>query len=401
MPKAQNYSLMKENLLVFGGGPLQLSLIETAKKLGYYTIVIDPDDNAPGKEIADIFFKVAGNDFDKTLEIAKQYNVKGIVTAATDKPILMMCHVAEELNLPFPSYESCETVLDKAKFKKFLYENNLPHAKGISVVGEILPETFDLQFPLITKPVTNSGSRGVIKVENQKELSTAVQETLQHSKDSRFLIEEYIEGDEISVEVLVQNGVVHIIQITDKIVSSPPYNVEMGHIQPSKYAYLKENIRGLLQMVVDKSGLDNCALHPEMKINNDKITIIEIGPRLGGDFITSHLVPLSTGLNMEEQNISLATGLPVETNTIDRASMVSYLSFPVNSVIKNTITLEQLQEQFPEIISYCCSLRKGDQVERITNSLDRYGQIILKGLTVNELLSINQEIDSYIINHLI
>jgi carbamoyl-phosphate synthase large subunit len=387
---------MKANLLVFGGGPLQLSIIETAIKLGYFTIVIDPDNNAPGKEIADIFYTVAGDDFDRTLEIAKQHNIKGIVTAATDKPILMMCRIAEQLNMPFPSYESCETVLDKAKFKKFLFENKLPHAKGISVVGDILPETLDLQFPLITKPVTNSGSRGVIKVENQNELSTAVHETLQHSKDSRFLIEEYIEGDEISVEVLVQKGIAHIIQITDKLVTPPPYNVEIGHIQPSKYSHLKENIRVLLQTVVDKSGLDNCALHPELKIKDDKITIIEIGPRLGGDFITSHLVPLSTGLNMEEQNIRLATSLPIETNTIERASTVSFLNFPVNSVIKNTINIEQLQELFPEVVSFSCSLRKGEKVKRITNSLDRYGSYILKGFDYNELFKARNNLNEFL-----
>lgn len=392
---------MKENILVFGGGPLQLSLIETAKKLGYYTIVIDPDDNAPGREIADIFFTVAGNDFDKTLEIAKQHNVKGIVTAATDKPILMMCRVAKELSLPFPSYDSCETVLNKAKFKKFLYENKLPHAKGISVVGEVLPETFNLQFPLITKPVTNSGSRGVIKVENQKELSTAVQETLLHSKNSKFLIEEYIEGDEISVEVLVQKAVVHIIQITDKIVSPPPYNVEMGHIQPSKYSYLKENIKVLLQTIVNKSGLDNCALHPEMKVNNDKITIIEIGPRLGGDFITSHLVPLSTSVNIEEQLINIALDIPVSYNIENKASMISYFNLPIGQKVVRNVYENEIRKIFSSIILYDMSLRIGDEIFLIKNSLDRYGHFIQFGENRDGLIILKKQIEKFILNNLL
>lgn len=92
---------MISSLLIFGGGPLQLSIIGVAKEMGFNTIVIDPDPIAPGKEIAHEFYAIEGNDFEGTLEIAKKHNVRGIVTAATDKPILMMCNIAKELNLPF------------------------------------------------------------------------------------------------------------------------------------------------------------------------------------------------------------------------------------------------------------------------------------------------------------
>src|SRR5690606_29219711 len=121
------------------------------------SIVIDPDPNAPGKELADVFIPVGGQDYDATLEVAKQYRVKGVVTAATDKPILMMCRIAEELGLPFPSYQSCDTVLDKAKFKEFLKDNNLPHAEGQMFTGEVDVKGLDFTFPVITKPVVNSG----------------------------------------------------------------------------------------------------------------------------------------------------------------------------------------------------------------------------------------------------
>ena len=109
-----------QNILIFGGGPLQLSIIKRVKKLGLKSIVIDPDKNASGKIIADEFFTVSGDDFETTKQIAEKYRVKGIVTSATDKPILMMCRIAEALKLKFPSYSSCETLLDKAKFKSFL-----------------------------------------------------------------------------------------------------------------------------------------------------------------------------------------------------------------------------------------------------------------------------------------
>lgn len=391
---------MIPSILVFGGGPLQLSLISNVRKLGYQSIVIDPDPEAPGKDIADVFYTVAGDDFELTLDIATNHHVKGVITAATDKPVLMMCRVANELNLAFPSYDSCDTVLDKAKFKAFLESNNLPHAKGFMLEGNTLPESLNLSFPVITKPVTNSGSRGVIKAGNREELLVAVEETLKHTKDGRFLVEEYIEGDEISVEAMVQDGVVYIIQVTDKIVTSPPYNVELGHVQPSRYSYLKQEIEKLLQTIVEKTGLNNCALHPELKVKDNQLTIIEIGPRLGGDFITSHLVPLSTGVNMEDLLIQISLGIPISFSHENHASMVSYLDYEVERRVLNLISFEEIKKVFPCVVNYESDLRLNDVIQPITNSLNRYGQFILAGKNVAELMKKEQEIKNFLYNKL-
>jgi biotin carboxylase len=387
---------MAENLLIFGGGLLQLSIINRAHLLGYKTIVIDPDENAPGKDVCDIFIQVAGNDYDKTLEIAKKYRVKGVVTAATDKPILMMCKIAKELSLPFPSYTSCETVLDKGKFKKFLQKHNLPHAQGDEYVGQIDIQSLNINYPVIIKPVMNSGSRGVIKCNCINELSKSIEETLQHCNDARYLIEEFIEGDEISVEVLVQNNKVHILQITDKIVTEPPYNVELGHIQPSKYEFLRPNIETILQKVVDESGLNNCALHPELKISGEKITIIEIGPRLGGDFITSHLVPLSTGVNIEDLLIKISVGKKITYQTENHASMVTYFNFPEGNKIINTITEQEVLEKFKIVKEFSFKLNIGDYTRQITNSLNRYGEFIIKGKCKKKLLIQKNFVSNYL-----
>lgn len=385
---------MKDSILIFGGGILQLSIINRVKLAGFQSIVIDPDPKAIGKVSADIFYEVSGSDYETTKKIAQQYNVIGIVTAATDNPILMMCRLAEDLNLPFPSYDSCETVLDKAKFKEFLKRNNFPHAKGEMVIGETDVDNLPYKFPLITKPVINSGSRGVIKSNTKEELKKAIKETLIHSKDGRILIEEYVDGDEISVEALVQDKKVYILQLTDKIVTPPPYNVELDHIQPSKYDDLKSKILGLLQTIVDKTGLDNCALHPELKIDNGTITIIEIGPRLGGDYITSELVPLSTGVNIEDQLLKIAIGIPVLFKCVSKASMISYFNFTANEIVKNKIHEKHFGIYSVNLKSLAFNLDEGDIIPQITNSLNRYGHFILKGNSLQELHSIKKEIEN-------
>jgi carbamoyl-phosphate synthase large subunit len=391
---------VKDKLLVFGGGPLQLSIIGQAKAMGYEPIVIDPDQNAPASNNFVNFYVVAGDDFEKTLKIARDNQVKGIVTAATDKPILMMCRIAAELGLPFPSYESCETLLDKAKFKKFLNSNDLSHAKGGEYKGQIDVINTKLTFPVITKPVTNSGSRGVIKCNDIVSLQNAITETLKHTKDGRYLIEEYIEGDEISVEALVQDNKVHILQITDKIVTLPPYNVELGHVQPSKFSYLKQEIKKLLQTIVEKTGLNDCALHPELKVKDNQLTVIEIGPRLGGDFITSHLVPLSTGVNMEGLLIQISLGIPISFTRENNASMVSYLNFEASERVLHVITDKEIKQVFPFVVNYESDLKLNDVIQQITNSLNRYGQFILVGKNVAELMKTEKEIKNFLHNKL-
>ncbi len=270
------------------------------------------------------------------------------------------------------------------------------HAKGDVYDKNTIIDIHSFKYPLIVKPIRNSGSRGVIKCETPKMLKNAIIESLPFCDEGLFIIEEFIIGDEISVEAIVYNHKVEIIQLTDKIVTLPPYNVELGHIQPSKFEYLKESIQKHLQNIVDKSGLNNCAIHPELKINKNGIILIEIGPRLGGDYITSQLVPLSTGVNMEDIVIKIATNQPFSNDIKDRASLITFLNLPIGKKIKDIVSETELKEKFPEVIKFQLSLSKGEIVKPITNSLNRHGYFIIHGQKLNQLLQIKSNIEHFI-----
>lgn len=392
---------MLNSLLVFGGGELQISIINTARQMGFYTIVIDPNPNAYGKLFADKFIVVGADDYKNTLNIAKKYNVKGLVTSSTDNPILMMCRIAEQLKLPFPSYDSCEVVLDKGKFKEILKRNKIAHATGATYSCSDRIDESKFSYPVIIKPLSNSGSRGVIKCEIPEKLQKSINETLEFCRDERFIIEEFIEGDELSVEAIVYNNKVDIIQITDKIVSAPPYNVEIGHIQPSKYMSSKTEIYELLQKIIDITGLNNCAIHPELKTSNGKFTIIEIGPRLGGDFISSKLVPLSTSVNMEKIVINIAIGQSYQYDVSDKAALISYLNLPSTKEVKGVLSESELIKTFPNITEIKNNLKVGEVTKIITNSLTRYGYFILHGEKSNELIKLSESINHFIQNKLL
>jgi len=388
---------MDKSILIFGGGALQISLIKRVKLKGFKAIVIDPNPEAVGKSVADSFFEVAGNDFEKTLNIAKSNNIIGLVTAATDHPILMMCRIATELNLAFPSYQSCETLLNKGKFKLFLNENNIVYAKGAVYKKEDIINLVNIKFPVIIKPLNNSGSRGVIKCSHIENLKNCVEECLLYCKDGRFIMEEFIDGDEISVEAIVYGGLVQIIQITDKIVSEPPYNVELGHIQPSKYLHRENEIKDILQEIVSLTGFDNSAIHPEFKINSmGEIYIIEIGTRLGGDYITSDLTTLSTGVDIEELQILIATKQKISYKKIDHCSTILFLNFPEGTVIQNDIDRTKILELYPNITRFVSSLKPKDKIDKITNSLERYGYVIIQSSCLRELKISRAEINDFL-----
>lgn len=391
----------RDSIMIFGAGELQESIIKTSKNMGLIAVVIDPNPDAMAKPISDYFYCVDGNDYEGTLSIAKKHKIKGLVTSATDKPLMMMARVADKLELPFPSVNSVKNTIDKYQFKKILIENHLPCADGYLINSNIdairLLNNNLLRFPVIIKPIDNSGSRGVIKCDSISDLENFISETFKETKANQILIEEYLEGDEISVEGVVQDGRVHIIQITDKLTTEFPYNVEIQHFQPSKYSNSHFTIiKDVLQTIVEILKLDNCAIHPEIKITGGSIKIVEIGPRLGGDYITSHLVPLSTGVNIEEVLINISIGKKINYEVHQRYSIIKYFIFEPGRIVHENIILNQIKNQIRQISSINIRLEKDQVIPKITNSIDRYGFVIIFGDSDSEVITIAHEVNNIV-----
>ncbi|MHA1275109.1 MAG: ATP-grasp domain-containing protein [Promethearchaeota archaeon] len=375
--------MLKSNIIIFGASSLQERIIRVASLKGFFTIVIDPDKYAPARNNADIFEVVNGKDYEKTLYLAKKYSVKGLVTAATDKPLLMMARIAKALNLSFPEYESVFNTTRKDKLKEILKKNGIPCAEGflIDENSDINNLPFDMKFPLIVKPVDNSGSRGVTLNFSIEDVIYSIKYAMKFSQTKKVLIEEYIEGPEFSVDSITFNKKTSIIQITDKITTDFPYKVEIGHTQPT---YLeKEKIREINDIVIEMIralSLDNCACHTELKLTPKGPVIIENGARLGGDFITSVLVPISTGVDMEAAVIDIATrNIPNLRIKKNKAVAIRYLEFK-EGIVKEIKDIKEMYN-LPYLVDINLSLKIGDKIKQITNSLNRYGHIIVKGDT--------------------
>jgi biotin carboxylase len=174
-------SIKTKSILIFGGGDLQHSIIEKCRKLNFFAVVIDPNPNAEGKNLADAFEMVEGGDFEKTCSVVEKYSISALITAATDKPLVMMAKIAEKFNLPFFSEETAITSTDKFLMKKVFEENNIPCASG-SLVTEINDSH---KYPLILKPRDNSGSRGIIFCRTKQHLSLTLRWSNKSFADDR------------------------------------------------------------------------------------------------------------------------------------------------------------------------------------------------------------------------
>lgn len=376
----------KKSVLIFGVGPLQLSIIERAKRMGLFTVGIDPMADATCRDAVDAFEVVGGQDYEGTCDVVEKYGINAIVTAATDKPLVMMARIAEKYGFPFYSVETAQWSTDKFQMKHRFELGDVPHAQGRLIFK--VEEVEGLVFPVIVKPRDNSGSRGVKLCRNKEELKVSIEEALENSKLDTVLVEEYIEGPEYSIEGLHYDGKSEVIQFTEKKTTEFPYNVELGHKQP---ANLSEEHKAAICQIVGKIGkamnFVNCPSHTELKINVRGIFVIETSPRLGGDYITSTLTPLSTGINLEDQLLHIALGEPVDTKTgrVEKASGVHFFCLPEGFVEKiDTKALEDAKN-WPGIYSLNLKLREGDNVHQITSSLNRYGEFIVKAEDREEL----------------
>lgn len=368
-----------KKILIIGASILQLPAILKAKEMGFYVGVVDYNSKAVGVLHADEFFNVSTIDTEGILKVAKSFKPDGVMTMATDMPMRSIAAVTTELGLPGISLETALKATDKGEMIAAF------HKHGVSAPWYFIVNNDDefskvkgkFVYPCIIKPIDSAGSRGVILVQEQKEVDDAYNYSKSHSRNNSVIIEEYMSGDEVSVEVMVVNKVIHILAITDKITTGPPHFVEMGHSQPSQLpASDQEDIKELTRQAVKALGIDNGPAHVEIMLTKDGPKMIEVGARMGGDNITSHLVPLSTGTDMVKATIELSMGLiPDLTPLFNKGSAIRYFHSPHIGTIRAINGLNKAKT-ITGVIELIVTKSIGDTLQSISNSNDRLGFII-------------------------
>lgn len=377
-------SLQGKKLMILGAGILQVPAIQRALGLGIQTIALDMNPRAVGFDCEGVQAEVISTtDIPAVVACARKHGIDGIMTIASDMPVRAIAAVSEELGIPGPTRQTAIRATDKAEMLHAL-ENagvSIPRFAVARSEDEARAAFAAFDCDCILKPADSSGSRGVSLVsrDDGEALSAAFHYALADARNSVVVIEEAMRGPEVSVETLSVSGVCNVIQITDKITTGAPHFVEMGHTQPSSLkACEKRAISNLAQAAAMAIGIENGPAHVEIILTDDGPKIVEIGARLGGDCITSHLVRLSTGVDMVESAIRIALGMPAKLNAgYSAGSAIRFFNGPAGTIssiegVEEALSIEGVQELgFQREV--------GDKAGSSMSSVDRTGYIIASG----------------------
>lgn len=299
-----------KKLAIIGASYLQQPLVKKAKEMGIYSICFAWEEGAVCKKLCDKFYPISTIDRDAILKVCREEKIDGIITIASDVATLTVNYVAEQMGLIGNPDKYSQTATNKYLMRQCFMEHDVPSPKFCLTDGIIPDAVRFFHFPIIVKPTDRSGSRGVEKVEMIDDLQPAVERACNESFQKKAVIEEFVEGREISVESISFKSKHYILQITDKVTTGAPFFVELEHHQPSSLSEeIKAKVRDVVLNALEALHIQYGASHAELKITEDgDIRVIEIGARMGGDFIGSNLVELSTGYDFLRCVIEVALG---------------------------------------------------------------------------------------------
>lgn len=287
-----------KKLAIIGGGYMAKIYAENAREMGIVTYAFSLKSGVIDKKAFDYVYDVNILDKENVLQLCKQINIDGIV-ATTELTISTAAYVAEMMRLVGIPYSVAEVITDKYRNRVVTHDvANLLHPKYCEVKSyeEILE--LDYSYPLVLKPISKGGKRGVIVIENKDDIKKAFTYALQDSGNALpFIIEEYIDAEmECSVESLSYEGKHYIVQITEKVTSGPPHCVELGHHQPASLSgEMIKKVQNVISLGLSAIGIKNGPCHTEVRIKGKDIYLVEFNARPGGDHIAFPLTELSTG----------------------------------------------------------------------------------------------------------
>lgn len=382
-----------KRLFIIGASVLQLPAIKRAKELGYTVAVADYDPHAVAIPYADTYYNVSTIDEQGICEAARAFGADGIMTLATDMPMRSVAYTCQQLGPTGISYDTAVKATDKGEMIRAFADADIEHPWF-----HILTDNADwttirdsVTYPCITKPVDSSGSRGIMLVHNEEELHQAIAYSADNGRGGGVIVEEYMQGPEVSVEIIVYRGTPHVLQITDKLTTGAPHFVEMGHTQPSRLPYeTQEKIKDLACRAVAAVGIENGPAHVEIMVTETGPKMIELGARMGGDCITTHLVPLSTGVDMIKATMDICLNqTPDLIPKWDRGSAIRYLNTPNGTIA--AIDGVDSARTIPGVQEVTLTKQIGDRADNIHSSGDRVGFVIADGATAEEAEHICQK----------
>jgi len=366
-----------KKLAVIGASYLQLPLVLKAREIGVEVFCFAWEDGAVCRDRADHFYPVSIVEKETILEICRKNRIDGIATIASDVAVPTVNFVASRLNLCGNSVESGFLSTNKFAMRQTFHAGgvNCPAFRKIANYAEAEAAAEAIGCPVIVKPCDRSGSLGVTLVKTPADLRPAVDSALRVSFCKEAVVEKYVDiAREISIEGISWKGDYHLLAVTDKDTTGAPHFVETGQHQPSLLPpEIRQTAVRQAELGVRLLGIEYGATHSELMISRTgEVYVTEIGSRMGGDFIGSDLVQLSTGYDFLKGIIEVALGEFSGVSFGERHYAGVWFYSPDTPQVKDIV---EHTPKYPWIVR---SELHEDELKPLTCSADRAGYFIYR-----------------------
>jgi biotin carboxylase len=296
-------------LLVLGAGPAQLGLLEAARARGAWLAVVDRDPSAPGFAFADRRCILSTEDEPAIERLVGALGIDGLIAPGTDWPVGVAARIAERAGLPHPiSPQTAVLATNKLRQRERLAEAGVPQPRSWRVGGDEEPPAID--GPVVVKAPDRQGQKGLTLVEQERDLAAALETARGAARGGVALVEELVDGPEVTVVGFSSGGTFTALAVTDRITAPPPaFGVALAHVWPSESS--PDAAAQTAGQAVAALGIDEGPSYTQLRVGPDGPQVIEVAARLGGGH-DAELVLAATGVDLNGLAIDAATGIATE-----------------------------------------------------------------------------------------
>lgn len=394
---------MDKYLILIGGGMLQYIAVKTAHRMGLKVCILDMyGKDAYSAPISDECIKVSTKDVEgcveAALEFAKNHNVIGVYSEGGDNEPTVAA-IGEKLHLPNIGYEKALDCNNKIRMRECLAKHNVPGPKFryANTVEEAKDKAKELGFPLVVKAVDSSGSRGVQIMQDFNGFEKACENALDSCHvDKRILLEEYLDGEEYSIDTIIYNGCLYPCGLSDREFDySNEFAVQTGSVTPSRLPEkIQKKMYDLMESAAKAIGVNNTAFKGDLILCGEEPKVLEITARLSGGFDSQYRKPYSFGIDLIKATIDLAIG-----NELDFKDIIpqwvkfskTTSPFPQPGRVVSVDGIDEIRK-IPGVRNVFGDVKVGDIIKPYTSLVSRVMQIVISADSYEELQKLEKKV---------
>ena len=381
-------------LLIIGAGIGQVELLKKAKARGVWVAVATKPGDYPCIKLADALCPFDIYDRDAIVAWAIDNGITAVMSDQNDLTMPTVAYVANKLGVPGNPFDGVWTYCNKNLFRSACDKAGVPTPRHVQLVKAAIPEAFkDIPFPWIVKPEDSQSSIGVTKIANAAEFESAAKLALEKSRNGKAILEEFFTGREVVCEGMVCNGKYYHLAFGDRryfdlpnlmIPSQTIFATDLDQKHQDQIIQYETNLSKTI-------GLRFSILHSEYLINEatSEIRIVETGPRGGGVYISSHLIPAATGIDITDLVLRFALGEQVDMDAIfavrqNGASAYICFYLPIGTIV-SVEGVDAIKANPNVIASYLSGIEVGTKTEPMLYKGARKGPILVRASSRSQL----------------